>query len=224
MPFILSINVGLPTQALISGKIGFRSAIFKKPVTGRTFLGYAGFDGDAVADPVHHGGPDKAVCVYPMSHYSFWKKNIALEISPGAFGENLTVDGLIEIEICIGDIFRIGEAEVQCSQPRQPCHKLNKIFNDPEMGKRIHETGFSGWYMRVIKQGWVEPGAEMEIVQKDPAGLSVSEANQLMYHDKRNFNRISDFLTLETLSSDWRELFNKRLAKYSPELKGLNEV
>lgn len=212
MTVIISINIGLPAQVTLSGQRKIRSAIFKKPVKGKIFLDYLGFEGDGVADPIHHGGQDKAVCVYPFAHFPFWESELSTRLLPGAFGENLTVDGLTEKDVCIGDIFRIGEAEAQCSQPRQPCHKLIKIFDCPAMARKIMDTGFSGYYMRVIKRGWVEPGAVFKRVHGDSAGFSVDEANALMYRDKNNYEKIREVLQVDSLSSSWRVIFEKRLA------------
>lgn len=224
MGFIVSINVGLPTQVNLPEKPRFRSAIFKKPVERKVFLDYLGFEGDGVADPVHHGGADKAICVYLKNHYAFWENEFSIKLSPGAFGENLTVEGLTEKDVCIGDIFKIGEAEVQCSQPRQPCHKLSKIFDRPEIGGKIQETGFSGFYLRVLKQGWVKPGAEIKCVQKEGSGFSVYEVNKLMYHDKKNCEKIQELLQVEALSSEMRESFKKRFSKINPARKIVEEV
>lgn len=203
----------------LSGQRKIRSAIFKKPVKGKIFLDYLGFEGDSVADPIHHGGQDKAVCVYPFAHFPFWESELSTQLLPGAFGENLTDDGLTEKEVCIGDIFRIGEAEVQCSQPRQPCHKLVKIFDCPAMARKIQETGFSGYYMRVIKRGWMEPGLAVKRVHGDSARVSVEEANALMYRDKNNYEKTLEILQIDSLSSSWREIFEKRLASNNKPLR-----
>jgi len=128
---------------------------------------------------------------------------------------------MTENEVCIGDIFRIGGAEIQCSQPREPCHKLIKIFDYPAMARKIQETGFSGYYLRVIKQGWVESGATVKQVRKDSSGISVEAANKLMYHDKKNFEKIRELLQVDALSTDWRKIFSKRLdAKKTPRTQG----
>lgn len=218
---IVSINLGLPALTLLSGNRKIRSAIFKKPAQGKIFLDYLGFDGDGVGDLLRHGGVDKAVCAYSSDHFRFWEMELATKLSPGAFGENLTFAGMTENEVCIGDIFRIGGAEIQCSQPREPCHKLIKIFDYPAMARKIQETGFSGYYLRVIKQGWVESGATVKQVRKDSSGISVEAANKLMYHDKKNFEKIRELLQVDALSTDWRKIFSKRLdAKKTPRTQG----
>ncbi len=211
MAVILSINIGLPGNIVLSGKRKIRSAIIKTPVEGKIFLDYLGFEGDGVGDLLRHGGGDQAVCAYPADHFLFWDRELPANIVPGAFGENLTLNGLCENDICIGDIFRVGSAEIQCAQPRQPCYKLINYLSYPAMASRIQETGFSGYYFRVIKQGWVERGATVNLLHRDTASLSVHAVNMLMYHDKKNFEKIRELIQVEALSSNWREIFNKRL-------------
>lgn len=212
MAKILSINVGLPAQVVLSGKGKTRTAIHKKPVKGKVFLDSKGLVGDGVADSVRHGGWDQAICAYSSDHFPFWENEIPKEILPGSFGENFTFEGLTEKDISIGDIIQVGEAELQCSQPRQPCYKLVKVMNYPAMSKRIHETGFSGFYLRVIKGGYVEADSEVNFIHKDLAGFTIDMVNTLMYLDKNNFHRIRELIQVESLSSEWRGLFLKRLA------------
>lgn len=189
----------------------FRSAIQKKPVTGKTYLDFLGFEGDQVADLRHHGGRDKAVCVYSEDHFPFWGKELSRSLSPGVFGENLTLKNVNEHEVRIGDIFKVGEAEVQCSQPRQPCHKLNKVFNYQKMACRVQTTGYSGFYMRVIKPGWLQSGDLFELLKPDPHRISVDDANRLMHEDKKNSSKLKKILSLEALSQEWRDIYEKRL-------------
>ncbi len=119
---IVSINTGVPREVRYAEDRKLKTSLLRNPVREKIFLDLLGFEGDQVADPVNHGGPDKAVCGYPADHYSFWEQELSRKMVPPSFGENLTIQGLTEDQIHIGDIFRIGEAELQCSQPRQPCH------------------------------------------------------------------------------------------------------
>lgn len=211
MRSIVSINVGKPVKVQYDTDKKFRSAIQKRPVTGKIYLDFTGFEGDQVADPDHHGGRDKAVCVYSEDHFPFWEKQLSRLISPGAFGENLTVQNMKETEIHIGDIFKIGEAEVQCSQPRQPCHKLNKLFQYQKMACQFQTSGYSGFYLRVLKPGWLESGDPFELLEPDPHQISVDDANRLMHEDKKNSSKLKKILGLDSLSQDWRGIFEKRL-------------
>ena len=120
---IESLNIGLPGKETFHGK-EITSGICKQPVTKELFLTKMGFEGDGVADLKHHGGLDKAVCVYSIDHYPYWEEVLGIKMSYAAFGENLSVSNLHEDEVCIGDVFKLGEAIVQVSQPRQPCRTL----------------------------------------------------------------------------------------------------
>ena len=218
MAKIISINVGLPTNVILSGKGKTRTGILKKPVGGKIFLNSDGLAGDGVADAIRHGGWDQAICAYSSDHFSFWEKEISRELTPGSFGENFTFEGLTEKDISIGDIIRVGAAELQCSQPRQPCYKLMKVMGYSSMSKRIHETGFSGFYLRVIKNGYVEADSVAKFIQKDSAGFTVEMVNMLMYRDKNNFDKIRELIQVDSLSAGWRDLFLKRLVSKNEEL------
>jgi MOSC domain-containing protein YiiM len=211
MIIIQSINVALPTQINISNDKSMRSAIHKKPVVGMIYIDEKGLLGDGFADKVHHGGADKAVCVYSLDHFSFWEKELGRQISPGAFGENFSISNLDESDVHIGDIFRIGEVEVQVTQPRQPCHKLNKVFRYQAMACKVKTTGYSGFYMRVLKSGWVEPRMKMELVHADSGKFSIESAHYLLLNNKHEHETIQHILAVEALSDSWRSKFRKRL-------------
>lgn len=216
MAKLKSINIGKPVEIVVSGNRKMFSGIQKKPVKERVYLDTLGFPGDGVAETRIHGGPDKAVCVYCVDHFSFWENELNREMRPGAFGENLSVTEWTEKNVHIGDTFQIGEAQVQCTQPRQPCHKLNKFFDIQEMACKVQTTGFSGWYFRVTEPGWVTPGVEMVRVQEDSKGISVDMANHLMHENKKDWSGIREILKVKALSDSWRETFTKRLSKGVP--------
>ena len=138
------------------GKKKYRTGIFKKPVSKEIFLGENGFQGDGVGDTRFPGGKDLAVCGYFINHYKFWESELDRELRPGAFGENLSMTGIDETKINIGDQYSLGDAEIEVSQPRQPCHKLNKVFNLQAMACKVQTTGFTGCYFRVKKIGMVQ--------------------------------------------------------------------
>jgi len=204
-PILISINVGLPKMGTYDGGKPFMSGIFKEPLEGPVFLDYTHLEGDGSADLVHHRGLDKAVCVHSREHYPYWEEILQRGFPYGFFGENLTVEGLRETEVHIGDVFRIGEAEVQCSQPRQPCHKLNKKFDDKSMAGRIQQNGFTGYYLRVLKQGWLKAGARLERVRTDPEKLTVDECNRVMFHDKDNLEALQRVLEHPLLAQSWKQ-------------------
>tara|TARA_R100001244_G_scaffold44182_2_gene39789 strand:- start:42272 stop:42925 length:654 start_codon:yes stop_codon:yes gene_type:complete len=143
---------------------GEMSAIAKTSVDQPLMLGFLGLEGDRVADPVHHGGPDKALHLYPVEHYPFWREKypeVTVLESPGAFGENFSCGQMIESQLCLGDIFRVGEALIECSHARQPCWKLNHRFGKPDVLKTVVRTGRSGSYFRVLEEGRVRAGDAM---------------------------------------------------------------
>lgn len=209
---IASLNTGTPREVTYDENRKLRTSLQRTPVKEKTFLDLMGFQGDQVADPVNHGGRDKAVCGYPADHYSIWQEELSREMSPASFGENLTIQGLTEDQIHIGDIFKIGDAELQCSQPRQPCHKLTKIFGYPKLTSRIQELGFCGYYFRVLKQGWLQSGMNLERIHSDEQKISVREAHYLMYRDKTNYDAIEQLMVHSALSESWKNSFSKRLA------------
>src|SRR5215475_11619337 len=146
---VISVNVGLPRTVQWKGK-SVSTGIFKAPVSGRVPLRSLNFDGDRQADLSVHGGPDKAVYVYPREHYDYWREELPEVEAPwGMFGENLTVEGMSEEAISIGDRFRVGSAEVIVTQPRMPCYKLALKFGRDDILKRFLESERTGFYLRV---------------------------------------------------------------------------
>ena len=143
---------------------GEMSAIAKIATDRPLMLGFLGLEGNEVADPVHHGGPDKAVHLYPVEHYAYWRDrypDVPVLDQPGAFGENFSCAHMTESGLCLGDIFRVGEALIQCSHARQPCWKLNHHFGKPDVLKTVIKTAKSGSYFRVLEEGRVQAGDEM---------------------------------------------------------------
>ena len=133
------------------------SGIFKEPVAGPVWLGATNLVGDAQADLKHHGGPERAVNVYSADHFPDWRARLDRpDLTNGAFGENFTVAGLDEETVCIGDIFAIGDVRVQVTQPREPCWKLARKWNVKDLVKQVEQLRRTGWYMRVLQEGYVE--------------------------------------------------------------------
>ena len=208
------INIGLPKKISCGNSRTMYSGILKTPVSGPLHLGKLGFENDDSADKRFHGGEDKAVCVYSFDHYEFWEKETANKLSPGAFGENLTVSELDEKVVCLGDIYSLGEAKLQVSLPREPCHKLNKIFNKKDMACKFQKTGFTGFYFRVLSVGLVQPKTTLKLLEKGAQEITIAEANDLMFRkEKRDYDRIEIALSLGFLSEDWKRGYRKRLLK-----------
>lgn len=188
-----------------------RTAIFKRPVTGPVALGPEGLAGDEQADRRNHGGPDKALCAYPYEHYPFWERELGTVLEPPAFGENLTLEGLTEADVCIGDTFELGSALVQVTQPRRPCHVLGKRHRNPGLPLRVQDTGYSGFYLRVLRPGYVQAGDVLRLVARHPAGVTVAEANETVYRRRGDRAALERLLSVPELSASWQAMLARRL-------------
>ena len=208
---LLSLNIGLPKEVIYGGKV-IHTGINKKQVKEPVYLSFVKFNGDGQADLVHHGGVDKAVCVYTGDHYPYWETELNQDLVYGAFGENITVSGMREEDVCIGDTFELGEAIVQVTQPRQPCFKLAKKYNIPKLPLYFQETGYTGFYFRVLKEGWVSSVDTLKSLQSDPKGVSIAFANRIMHKEKQNIEGVKRILEVNALSSSWRKSFEKRIS------------
>ncbi|MBH0164433.1 MOSC domain-containing protein [Fictibacillus sp. 7GRE50] len=208
---IASLNIKLPEEVKTQTKTFF-TAYNKKPQQQPVFLHKTHFEGDGVGDTKHHGGADKAVCVYPFEHYEKWTTELNLEapLSVPAFGENLTVKGLLEDDVCIGDVFSVGKAIVQITQPRQPCQTLASILCRPDMIKKVVDTGRTGYYLRVLKEGLVAEGDEMLLIEKHPAHISVTESNRIKYGFLKDAEKIQRLIEVKELAESMRESLQKR--------------
>ena len=172
---LISVCVGVPREVSWKGK-PVTTGIFKEPVDGRVRLRALNLEGDRQADLTVHGGIEKAVYAYPMEHYAYWRQALPDETFPwGAFGENLTVEGLSEDTVNIGDRFRIGTAELMVTQPRFPCFKLNLKFGRDDMSKRFLNSHLSGIYFSVVQEGEVGNGDAIERVGRDENNVTVAD-------------------------------------------------
>jgi MOSC domain-containing protein YiiM len=175
MPKVVAISVGRPREVEWQGRI-VRTSIFKTPVSGRVHVALENIAGDRQADLSVHGGADKAVYAYPAEHYASWRRELPdAELAWGAFGENLTTEGLLEDDVWIGDRYRVGTAELVVTQPRMPCYKLGIRFGRPDMVKRLHESRRNGFYFRVAREGDVAPGDPIERLARVDVRLTVAE-------------------------------------------------
>lgn len=211
-PSILSLQVGKPVL-IAHGAKEVLSGIYKEPIAEAAYAGANGLEGDGQGDLVNHGGPDKAICVYSASRYPHWEAEYGRPFPPGAFGENLTIGPWTEQELCIGDIVEAGEVRLQVSQPRQPCYKLGLRNSLPELPARVQQTGYSGFYFRVLREGYLAAGEKLRIAERHPAGMTVMEANFVMYHQKDDATAIEKLLGVQELAASWREQLGRRLAK-----------
>jgi MOSC domain-containing protein YiiM len=177
---IISTNIAEPKTIQWKGK-EVQTGLFKYSVDTAIFLGAEDVDNDHVIDRRYHGGVDKACYLYSADHYNYWQQLYPeLEMPWGMFGENLTVEGLHEADINIGNIYKIGEAVVQVTQPRQPCFKLQFRIPDKEIVRKFVDSGFSGVYVRVLEKGSVKTGDTVELIEKKDS-LSIQKVYEFIY-------------------------------------------
>jgi MOSC domain-containing protein YiiM len=210
---LVSVNVSLPRTVTHEGK-SVATGIFKQPVQRRVPLRTLNLEGDGQADLRVHGGPDKAVYVYPVEHYEFWSQELKRDdFPPGQFGENFTVSGMQEETVHIGDVFSIGQALVQVTQPRVPCFKLGIKMASPKFPRQFLQSRRSGFYLRVLKEGEVQAGDSIELVKEDPERMSVRRVLELAFFDLQDMEGLRKVLRIEALSRSWREDFHEQLSK-----------
>ncbi len=209
---IISLQVGRPIELSNDRGRPYRTAITKTRVEGPCWLGAQNLTGDEQADLAVHGGPDKAVCVYPAAHLPLWQAALGRDdVGPGAFGENLTVEGATEGEVSVGDVYAIGEALVQISQPRAPCWKLARRWHCKTLAVDVQRTGRTGWYLRVLQEGNVTAGDSLRLVQRPHPDLTVAAVNTGRWHDPGDLDLARALVVCEALADGWRAHFRKRL-------------
>jgi MOSC domain-containing protein YiiM len=207
---LVSLNVGLPRDVVWRGRT-VRTSIWKAPVEGRLRVATLNLDGDAQSDLSVHGGVDKAVYVYPSEHYAYWRRELPdMDFPWGAFGENLTVEGMREDDVRIGDRLRIGSAEFVVTQPRMPCYKLGVRFDRPDMVKRFMQSRRTGFYFAVLREGDVGAGDPIERTARGE-DLTVADVVQLYSVDEGNQDLLRRATASATLPESWRDYFRKRL-------------
>lgn len=214
------------------------SGIDKRPADRPLALGPEGFEGDEQADRRVHGGPEKAVHHYPFDHYAAWRVELGrprlaetpgvshprppveylengeiggLLEAPGAFGENISTRRLIEADVAVGDIFRLGSALVQVSQGRQPCWKLNRRFGVGDMARRVQQSGRTGWYYRVLQPGIVAPGDRLERIDRVAPDWTLRRLWHALYVDRLNLDELQGIAALDVLAEGWRRYAVRRL-------------
>ncbi|EIT83854.1 hypothetical protein A374_18539 [Fictibacillus macauensis ZFHKF-1] len=207
---IVSLNTGTAGTVEWQGK-AVSSAIHKVPVNEPIWLATLGFTGDVQVDTVHHGGEDKAVCVYCHEHYAYWEKGLGISLPVPTFGENITTKGMTEKDIAIGDVFQLGEAVIQISQPRMPCFKVAAKLKQPFMVKWIQDTGFSGYYVRVLQEGHVAKQDVLKRIEAHSARVTVDFVNKATYIDKDNTAALHTILSVPELAESWRTMLEKRV-------------
>jgi MOSC domain-containing protein YiiM len=230
---LASIQVGKPKKIKSSlsnewWDKDWETGFYKRTVNSELWLGYKGLKGDGQSDLKNHGGVDKAVCVYPIEHYAYWNKEFKqLDFNAGAFGENFTTTGLLEAEVCIGDIYSIGTALVQVTQPRQPCYKLARRWKVKDLANLVQSTGKTGFYFRVIENGYVVSGNVFKLIERMHENITISYCNNIMHIEKNNCTAALELSKCVELSASWKDTLysrylNKRIESPERRLSQIN--
>jgi MOSC domain-containing protein YiiM len=210
---VLSVNVGKPQEHEWQNQ-RVRTAIFKSPVEGRIAVWKLNLAGDEQADLAVHGGLDKAVYAYPHEHYAYWQLQLPdYAFTLGNFGENLTLEGLSEEAIHIGDQLQIGSALFTVTQPRSPCYKLGVRFAREDMTKRFYESRRFGFYMRVLREGGLEAGTDVTVVNQDANAVSVGDVIRLFTGDSHDRNLLGRAMEASALPDGWRNGLRERFER-----------
>jgi len=202
---------GDPSSRLFRSENGWRSGYGKARVEGKVRVGKINLDGDGQCDKRHHGGPDMAILAYSADHYPRWHRELEFPALPyGAFAENLTVQGVDESSVCLGDIWEVGAAgeitnvQLQISQPRKPCVNISKFWHRIDLLERVIDSCRIGWYMRVLREGEIEAGAEIRLLARPHPDWSVERAMQVRLEKSRNPAAAAALAGLPELGDDWR--------------------
>ena len=210
---VLSVNVGRPREVQ-SGRTRVLTSIFKSPVDGPVAVVGHNLVGDQQSDLSVHGGPNKAIYAYPSEHYSFWHDQLpGVELTWGAFGENLTTEGLSEETLHVGDHLRIGSVELVVTQPRSPCFKLGIRFDRPDMVKRFLASRRSGFYFAVVREGELSAGHAIDVLSRDPDAVSIRELVGMYVGEPTSVDRLRVAAGNPVLPEGWRESLLERAAR-----------
>ncbi|MEU6655288.1 MOSC and FAD-binding oxidoreductase domain-containing protein [Streptomyces sp. NPDC046900] len=216
MATLLSVNVGMPKDVTWQGRT-VHTGVWKAPVDGPRMVRRLNIDGDGQGDLAGHGGEMRAVLVYQLQSYQYWQKQLGRDdLTFGIFGENFTVDGLPDSEVCIGDRYRIGDAEFEVTQPRVTCYRVGMRLGEPTMASLLVAHHRPGFYLRVITEGHVEAGDEIALTRKGPEQLSVAEIDALLYLPDRDPEKLRKALNIPALSPGWQQSFHELAAAQQP--------
>jgi MOSC domain-containing protein YiiM len=210
---VLSINVSMPRQMSVHGK-EVETGIFKTPISGPVVARRLNLDGDGQADLTVHGGPDKAIYLYPWENVEYWKQALRRDdLHPGSFGENLTAEGMNEDGVAIGDEFAIGAARFVVTQPRLPCFKLALALETPSIPKTFIESGRTGFYLRVLEEGALQAGDPIyALPSREPVRVTIAEFVKLYRAKRATREQIHKLLSLGALPQDWKDWLTGKTA------------
>jgi len=208
---VISVNTGRPREVHVNGDI-VRTSIWKSPRDGRVHAAGVNLEGDEQSDLTVHGGQYKSVYIYPSEHYAYWRSQLSgVDLPWGIFGENLTIEGLLETDVLIGDRIGIGTAEFQVTQPRQPCFKLGIRFGREDMLKRFVASGRSGFYVSIVTAGDVGAGDAVRVLHRAADSVSVSDIFALKMGSTASADALRRAASIDGLTPSWREHFRSRL-------------
>ncbi|HEX6777175.1 MAG TPA: MOSC domain-containing protein [Ktedonobacterales bacterium] len=217
LPRVESVNVGLPREVLWKGR-KVLTGIFKEPVAGRVALRQLNLEGDQQADLKVHGGPSKAVYVYPAEYYAFWREQFPeMDLPWGMFGENLTIWGVRDDTMHIGDQLQVGSAHLVVTEPRMPCYKLALKFGRDDILKRFFQSRFSGFYCSVLQEGKVAAGDPVTVQHRDEHAVSVLDIVYLEGDGYYDVDLLRRAVAVGALPLDWRDRFLERLTNFSAD-------
>ncbi|MET8897388.1 MOSC domain-containing protein [Streptomyces albogriseolus] len=213
MPSLLSVNVGMSKDVPWQGRT-VHTGVWKFPVHGPVMVRRLNIDGDGQGDTAGHGGEQRAVLVYQIESYRHWQQHFGRDdLEYGQFGENLTVDGLPDDEVCIGDRYRIGEAEFEVTQPRVTCYRVGMRLGEPQLPSLLVSHHRPGFYMRVLHEGRIRAGDQIVRTMTGPGALSVADTDALLYLPNRDPEKLRRALDIAALSPGWRGSFRELLAE-----------
>jgi MOSC domain-containing protein YiiM len=216
---LVSVNVGMPKDVPWQGKT-VHTGVWKQPAPGPQMVRRLNIDGDGQGDLAGHGGEQRAVLVYQLDSYRHWQQHFGWdEAGYGLFGENLTVDGMADDEVCIGDRYRIGEAEFEVTQPRVTCYRVGMRLGQPELPALLVSHHRPGFYMRVIAEGHVEAGDPIVQTRNGHGSLSVADTDALLYLPGKDPAKLRTALQIPALSPGWQDSFRDLVAA-EPESAG----
>jgi MOSC domain-containing protein YiiM len=208
---VLTVSVGQPREVVADDRL-VRTSIFKSPVSGRVPVRNNNLVGDAQSDPSVHGGRAKAIYAYPHEHYAFWREQLpGVDLQPAHFGENLTIEGLLEADVHIGDRLKIGSAELVVTQPRLPCYKLGIRFGRADMVKQFLASRRTGFYLSVAAEGDIGAGDAIEILERHPAAIGIPELLRMYLKEGVAPHRLREVITIPALSDAWRTELQKQI-------------
>ncbi|WP_299089342.1 MOSC domain-containing protein [uncultured Metabacillus sp.] len=211
---IIWLSKGKPKTLLHKGR-EYRSGISKDQVESFEVT-FERVSGDDVENHEFHGGADRVVCLYPYEHYAFWESTYQTTLRKAAFGENLTAKGMIETNVCVGDVYKIGDAVLQVAQGRFPCATINKHTNINTILNKMIELGYTGFFFRVLKEGTITAKSDIKLLEKHPKQVSIASIHHTYFH-QQDLSKIETILSVDELSLEWKKrlikLYNQLLSK-----------